>query len=70
MYRIFRETLTDCDDESYVTYGILCDETGKLISDVTMNRARIEKFVDLINDNELDPVHLADVVEDFLAELQ
>ena len=38
------------------------------VSDISNNKTRIEQLVDLFNRMELSPIHLDDVIADFLAE--
>lgn len=59
-----------------LTYGIACVETenGKSeliarVPDVTTDRDRAERLVNMLNKHKLSPEHLADVVEDLLCEL-
>lgn len=55
----------------YSTFGIqavLVEETPlKLISDVSPNLDEVQHLAELCTAQELDPIHLQDVVEDFLA---
>lgn len=60
---------------SQISFGIayvVQDENSivvlQSISDIVSDRKHIEKLVDLCNKCKLDPVHMADVVEDFLIE--
>ena len=70
MYQVYEEKLVNEEGERYITYGIACDEKGVTVSDVTLNRDKLECFVNLINMEELHPIHLMDVIEDYLGELQ
>lgn len=67
-YSCFRERKHDDEYGYYVTYGILLD--GEVaVSDLCLDGRRVRDLVDLCNEGDLDPIHLPDVVEDFLAEL-
>lgn len=54
------------EGEAYHSYGIRCDSAE--ISDLSCDRQKVEKLVGLCNRLALDPVHLLDIAEDFLAE--
>lgn len=54
------------EGEPYCSYGIRCG--GMEIADISCDREKLAKLVDLCNHLALDPIHLRDVVEDFLAE--
>ncbi len=65
------ECSVELDGINYTSYGIGYVSAGTLlfvIKDLTLNRARVEKFVSLCNDLQLDPIHIDDAVEDFLAD--
>lgn len=67
---MFSEILTDVDNNRYIAYGIKCTENNYLVSDISTNGNKIDKFVKTLNTQQLDPIHLDDVIEDFLDELQ
>lgn len=48
-------------------YGVILPD-GKVIEDITDNFAEICAFVDNLNCFEVDPVHIYDMIEDFLCE--
>lgn len=68
-YGVLKENYISCEGESYISYGIRCINTGREVSDVTTNYVKITEFVELLNKENLDEIHLMDVVEDFLDEL-
>lgn len=68
-YEVIKENYISCEGERYISYGIRCNKTGRVVSDITMNYAKITEFVELLNKENLDEMHLMDVVEDFLEEL-
>lgn len=51
------------DGEEHIGYGVKCDDMCLL--DVTTKRDKMVKYIDLFNKNELDPIHLNEVIEDF-----
>jgi len=63
--RLFSE-----DIGSYVAYGLdVLDETHTCIStirDITTDKAALAHLVELCNSLQLSPVHIHDVVEDFV----
>lgn len=38
------------------------------ITDISLDRAKIENLIERMNLNELSPLHMMDIIEDFLAE--
>ena len=59
------------DDESYRSYGLVVkedDTTLKQIDDVSLEKNDVVNLVKLCNKLELSPVHIDDVIEDFMAE--
>ena len=74
VYKIVGETHT-CGEQSYVSYGIAAyfdaasndaKNAVAYVQDVTPNRTEAEDLVQRCNAFGLSPVHLADVIEDFL----
>ena len=56
--------LTEQKKNDISVYGI---KYGNLqIDDISADKDKIEKFVDDINKYQLSPIHLGDVVEDFV----
>ena len=70
MYEVFSEILTDIDNNEYIAYGIRCMLNNYAISDISTNKNKIDKFVKTLNTEQLECIHLRDVIEDFLDELQ
>lgn len=68
-YEVIKGNYISCEGESYISYGIRCINTGRDVSDVTVNYAKITEFVELLNKENVDEIHLMDVIEDFLDEL-
>ena len=61
------ETKTVINETSYTVYGIACGEYR--IDDLSADKKSVEDFVKRLNRYELDPLHMFDAAEDFLAEL-
>lgn len=68
-YRVFRGQIFDEEKNIHMSYGIELWKNGELarrISDVSVDSEGLHELVRLCNELELDPVHLDDVVEDFV----
>ena len=72
-YSVFVEMLKNEDSVAYTAYGIVVcsmeDNERKevlKISDVSSDKSRVEELVDLCNKEQLEPIHIYDVIEDFL----
>lgn len=68
-YKVFSDKYLLPEVGEYVSYGICVYSDGKLVlcvPDVVTDSERAEKLVCLCNGCGLDPIHLADVIEDFL----
>ena len=55
----------------YTTYGLMFFHTDSvnpvaIVNDISCNKKLISNFCDLINRNNLDELHINDVIEDFL----
>ena len=64
-------------DTTRISYGIVAyadsttDEIASIVAsvrDISNNKTRIEQLADLFNRMGLSPIHLDDVITDFLAE--
>ena len=51
---------------SYIGYGISYGE--QTVSDISVDRVKIEFLIERMNTHELSPLHMMDIIEDFLAE--
>lgn len=69
MYRITEEHIFTEETGAYTSYGIEHTRENLRISDVTMNKEKLICFVNLLNIEKLEPVHLADILEDNLDSL-
>lgn len=68
-YKIRQDQLKDEDIGRYISYGIDVVENEAVlrsVKDITTDEARLSGLVDLCNKLQLSPVHLDDVIEDFL----
>ena len=66
-----RETLHSDELGTYVTYSLsvrTIEEEIAFVSDITTDYEEIERLADLCTAKELDPIHLEEVVQDFLAD--
>lgn len=66
MYTIIEEKKI-LEGEEHTAYGIRYDNC--CVSDVSDDRMAVERLIRDYNKYELDPIHLHDVIEDFLADL-
>ncbi|MBQ9086459.1 MAG: hypothetical protein IJY47_04660 [Clostridia bacterium] len=69
-YEITEEIHNDCTQASY-GIEVYEGETGVLITsicDISCNRQRVVRLADQCNRLALSPIHLRDVIEDFLLE--
>jgi len=66
------ESTVSFNDLPLITYGIAVHDTSSsediiaCISDITFDKKSLEQIVDLCNREKLSPIHLNDVVEDYL----
>ena len=66
MYQITEEKRAFENQEKTV-YGIYYDDEYN-VSNVSANKSTVEGLVEKYNKYKLDPIHLHDVIEDFLEE--
>lgn len=67
MWTITEQQYTNEDGESYTGYGV---EFGKcLVEDITPSRTAIQQFADALNRFDASPVHIYEIIENYLAEL-
>lgn len=71
-YCMRKDTIHDEERKAYTVYGIdAVNSDGEVlvsVPDVFFDRQKAERFVSLCNDGNLSLIHLADAVEDALAE--
>ena len=66
MYKLNTSTVSDEDGINHKTYGITYQE--KEIFDISTNKEKIKNLIALCNEQKLSPIHLNDVIDDFLVE--
>ena len=68
-YEIIEDSFT-LESETHIGYGISVKDTrnGKctLFHDISVNKKDIANLVSLCNELKLDPIHIRDVIDDFL----
>ena len=64
MYQMIKGTYC-LDGKTYDSFGIQCDEIT--ICDISLNRESIEALVAVCNCETLSPIHLPEIVENYLA---
>lgn len=65
-------TYTLCEEQNEdnaTSYGIIVMKKIKEIKGITTDKEKLTQLINLCNQLELDPIHLKDVVCDFLFEL-
>lgn len=71
-YCLTEDTIFDDSEKEHIIYGIQAlDKNGTVLlsfPDVFFNRQKANHFVNLCNKGRLSLLHLADVVEDAIAE--
>ncbi len=66
-------TYTLCEEQNEdnaTSYGIIALKKITEIKGITPDKEKLTKLINLCNQLELDPIHLKDVVCDFLFELE
>lgn len=66
-YTINESKVTNEENEIILSYGISFWE--KQIKDISVNKTKIETLINLCNQNNLSPIHIYDVIDDFLVDL-
>lgn len=64
MYQMISGTYS-LEGRSYTSFGIQCGNV--IMEDISLNKAAMLAFVSLCNRELVEPVHLPDIVTDFLA---
>ena len=52
------------DDMKYITYGI--SGPGVRFSDVSVDKAKVQKMIERLNEGRIEPCHFMDFIEDEL----
>lgn len=68
MYILNESKITDEQGVVHTTYGITCGE--RVILDISTNKQSIESLIKKANKTGLSPIHLDDVIEDFLVDFE
>lgn len=69
-YRLIEKTITTEDGISAEVWGVVFTEEEKEVAyfpDVSINKGLAKCFAELCLQNSVSPVHLCDVLEDYLA---
>ena len=70
VYQLRKDSISDEDGKPHLVYGIdILSSSGKIlksIPDIFLNEKEAKKFVTLCNSEELDIIHVYDVIEDVL----
>lgn len=67
-YQLVKEAVS-ANGTQYDTYGITVLVDGEPLStigDLSVDPAAVKRLIDLCNREELDPIHLDEVIENFL----
>lgn len=65
-YELVTTTIVHEEIGSYIGYDIRYGE--HTVTDISLDRAKIENLIERMNSDELSPLHMMDIIEDFLAE--
>lgn len=70
LYTVFKSKHT-IDDITYTSFGIVITSTQdnsviERIADISTSKEKIKKLVNLCNELSLEPIHIYDVIEDFI----
>ncbi len=71
-YRLFKQSAYHRAVGFYDTFGIsvfVDGELTRIVRDISADREKVERLARLFNEEQLDPVHLTQAVEDFLYDL-
>ena len=69
IYKLVRQIFCRKNIGIYISYGIECHQNGILITavpDISTDKAFVFRLADLLTAEQCEPVHLLDVVEDFM----
>ena len=70
IYRKICTTYTSPDGESTWTYGVELVSAGKVVEfpDIALSSAAVERLIDRLRINAVEPCHFFDVVQDYIEE--
>ena len=64
-YRVIESSVIDEEGTAHRVYGVEVIERTKIL-DVFTNYEEAQQFIDLCNQLELSPIHIRDVIDDYL----
>ena len=67
-YELIATTIDHEEIGSYIGYGIRYGEHA--VTDISLDRAKIENLIERMNSNELSPLHMMDISEGYLDGLE
>ncbi len=67
MWELMTEKRTTEDGFDYTAYGIR--QGSVQIADICVGKAEIDRLLDLLNRNNVSEINVADIVEDYVAEI-
>ncbi len=62
---------SEVDGISFTGYGLKIYKCGilfRIIEDISTNLIATKRFIDILNEEKPDPIHIDDIVEDFCLE--
>ncbi len=65
MWQLRSEQKVNEDGIAYTAYGF--ERGDRLISDFSSVREEAEYFIQLLNENDISPIHIFEVIEDYFA---
>lgn len=65
-YELVETAIIHEDIGSYIGYGIR--NGTDVVTDISVDKPKVEFLVERMNANEVSPLHMMDIVEDFLAQ--
>ena len=69
IYKLVRKIFCRKDIGIYISYGIECHRKGILITkvpDISTDKAFVRHLAELLTAEQCEPLHLFDVIEDFM----
>ncbi len=66
-YKCIEQKLFSESIGNYITYGIEITEGNKIINDVSCNREKACKIIELLNQYQVSPIHLNEVIENLIS---
>ena len=64
-YKVIEDKI-NIEGKSFITYGISYNDI--IIHDISIRKDKIDKLIKRCNNYKLDPIHIYDIIDDFLAE--